>query len=143
MVEWDDPSLRTAFATRHNFESYMIDPEHIRALLPSALTRTDLPLPGKRSGKVRDWYALGPERRLLVTTDRLSAFDRVLASVPYKGQALNQLAAWWFAKSSDIVPNHMLDVPDPNALVARVAQPFAVEVVVRGYITGEIGRAHV
>jgi len=114
----------------------MIDPEHIRSLLPVALTQTDMPLPGKQSGKVRDWYALGAERRLLVTTDRLSAFDRVLACVPYKGQALNQLAAWWFAQTSDIIPNHMLNVPDPNALVAREAQPFAVEVVVRGYITG-------
>ena len=114
----------------------MMYPERIRSLLPAALTRTDLPLPGKASGKVRDWYALGPEQRLLVTTDRLSAFDRVLASVPYKGQALNQLAAWWFAQSSDIIPNHMLSVPDPNALVAREAQPFAVEVIVRGYITG-------
>src|SRR5207248_5617726 len=110
--------------------------ERIRAMLPVALRETELPLGGKQSGKVRDWYALGEGRRLLVTTDRLSAFDRVLASVPYKGQALNQLAVWWFAQSADIIPNHVLDVPDPNALVAREAQPFTVEVIVRGYITG-------
>ena len=114
----------------------MIDSNQIRSLLPLALTRTDLALPGRGSGKVRDWYTLGAERRLLVTTDRLSAFDRALASVPYKGQVVNQLAAWWFAQCTDIIPNHMLNVPDPNALVACEAQPFAVEVIVRGYITG-------
>jgi phosphoribosylaminoimidazole-succinocarboxamide synthase len=101
----------------------------------------DLPLAGKQSGKVRDWYPLssGPlpsGRRLLVTTDRLSAFDRILAAVPYKGQVLNQLAAWWFEHTRELIANHMLDVPDPNALVALEVQPFPVEVIVRGYITG-------
>ena len=86
----------------------------------------DLPLPDRRDGKVRVSWALpdddrGP-RRLIVTTDRLSAFDRVLAGVPYKGQVLNQLAAWWFERTADLVPNHVLAVPDPNALVARAAQ---------------------
>jgi phosphoribosylaminoimidazole-succinocarboxamide synthase len=114
----------------------MIDSEEVRKLLQDALGETDLPLPGKGSGKVRDWYSLCGGRRLLVTTDRLSAFDRVLARVPYKGQAINELAAWWFAQTADIVSNHALGVPDPNALVALEAQPFAVEVVVRGYITG-------
>jgi phosphoribosylaminoimidazole-succinocarboxamide synthase len=114
----------------------MIDSEEVRKLLRDALGETDLPLPGKGSGKVRDWYTLCGGRRLLVTTDRLSAFDRVLARVPYKGQAINELAAWWFAQTADIVSNHALGVPDPNALVALEAQPFAVEVVVRGYITG-------
>jgi phosphoribosylaminoimidazole-succinocarboxamide synthase len=71
-----------------------------------------------------------------VTTDRLSAFDRVVASVPYKGQVLNQLSVWWFERTSDIVANHVIDVPDPNVLIARAAEPLAVEVVVRGYITG-------
>ncbi|MFZ4720607.1 MAG: phosphoribosylaminoimidazolesuccinocarboxamide synthase [Ilumatobacteraceae bacterium] len=101
----------------------------------------DLPLPDRRDGKVRVSYALpaGPDgegRRLFVTTDRLSAFDRIIAGVPYKGQVLNQLAAWWFAETADIVPNHVLSVPDPNVLVARSATPLPVEVVVRGYITG-------
>jgi phosphoribosylaminoimidazole-succinocarboxamide synthase len=79
---------------------------------------------------------LPDDHRLLVTTDRLSAFDRILASVPYKGQTLNQLAAWWFAQTNDVIPNHVVSLPDPNALVARDAAPFAIEVVVRGYITG-------
>ena len=101
----------------------------------------DLPLPDRRDGKVRVSYELPPGndgegRRLFVTTDRLSAFDRIIAGVPYKGQVLNQLAAWWFAETADIVPNHVLSVPDPNLLVARSATPLPVEVIVRGYITG-------
>ena len=74
--------------------------------------------------------------RLFVTTDRLSAFDRIIAGVPYKGQVLNQLAAWWFDVTGDVIANHVVAVPDPNLLVARTAHPLAVEVVVRGYITG-------
>ena len=97
---------------------------------------SDLPLAGRQAGKVRDWYPLPGGRRLLVTTDRLSAFDRILACVPYKGQVLNQLAAWWFDQTADVIPNHTLAVPDPNALLAREAEPFLVEVIVRGYITG-------
>jgi phosphoribosylaminoimidazole-succinocarboxamide synthase len=113
-----------------------IGAEEIRARLGQALDETRLPLPGRQAGKVRDWYPLPGGRRLLVTTDRLSAFDRVLACVPYKGQVLNQLAAWWFEKTAEVVANHALGVPDPNALVARELAPIPVEVVVRGYITG-------
>jgi len=114
----------------------VISTDQIRAALPLALGDTNLPLAGKRSGKVRDWYPLGEGRRLIVTTDRLSAFDRILTRVPFKGQVLNQLALWWFARTADVVANHALAVPDPNALVAVDAEPFPVEVVVRGYITG-------
>jgi phosphoribosylaminoimidazole-succinocarboxamide synthase len=114
----------------------MLTEAQIRARLPQALAETHLPLPGRQAGKVRDWYVLPQGRRLLVTTDRLSAFDRVLACVPYKGQVLNQLAAWWFAKTAGVADNHMLALPDPNALVALELAPIPVEVVVRGYITG-------
>ncbi len=112
----------------------------MRVSLFEPFVDVELPLPDRRDGKVRSSWALpdgdqGP-RRLIVTTDRLSAFDRVLAGVPYKGQVLNQLAAWWFERTRDIVPNHVLDVPDQNALVARAARPLPVEVVVRGHITG-------
>lgn len=86
-------------------------------------------------GKVRDIY-LRPGRRILVTTDRLSAFDRVLGLVPYKGQVLNQLSAYWFEQTADLVGNHVLSVPDPNVTVARECQALPVEVIVRGYITG-------
>lgn len=114
----------------------MIDAETLRALLPKALDETRLPLAGKQSGKVRDGYPLGGGRRLLVTTDRLSAFDRNLARVPYKGQVLNQLAAWWFAETQSLISNHLISIPDPNAAVVADAEPFPVEVIVRGYITG-------
>jgi len=114
----------------------MISTDKLTQLLPLAFRESNLPLPGKQSGKVRDWYPLGNGKRLLVTTDRLSAFDRILACVPYKGQVLNQLAAWWFDTTADIIPNHTASVPDPNALVAQEASPFTVEVIVRGYITG-------
>jgi phosphoribosylaminoimidazole-succinocarboxamide synthase len=96
----------------------------------------DLPLGDRRDGKVRVSYALPHGRRLFVTTDRLSAFDRIIAKVPYKGQVLNQLSMWWFEHTADVVANHALSVPDPNVLIAREAQPLPVEVIVRGYITG-------
>jgi phosphoribosylaminoimidazole-succinocarboxamide synthase len=96
----------------------------------------DLPFGDRRDGKVRVSYAYGSGQRLFVTTDRLSAFDRVIAGVPYKGQVLNQLSAWWFERTADVVANHVVDLPDPNVLVARAAQPLPVEVIVRGYITG-------
>jgi phosphoribosylaminoimidazole-succinocarboxamide synthase len=103
-------------------------------------TAIDLPLPDRRDGKVRVSYAIEHGEwagdRLFVTTDRLSAFDRIIAGVPFKGQVLNQLAAWWFAVTEDVIANHVVAVPDPNLLVARAAHPLAVEVVVRGYITG-------
>jgi phosphoribosylaminoimidazole-succinocarboxamide synthase len=119
----------------------MISTETLHSLLPIAFEQSDLPLPGRLPGKVRDSYPLPGDRRLLITTDRLSAFDRILACVPYKGQVLNQLAAWWFAHTADVIPNHVLSLPDPNALVAREAQTFPVEVIVRGYITGVTGTA--
>ncbi len=96
----------------------------------------DLPLADRRDGKVRVSFAYGNGQRLFITTDRLSAFDRVIAGVIYKGQVLNQLSGWWFERTADVVANHMVDVLDPNVLVARAAQPLPVEVIVRGYITG-------
>ncbi len=95
-----------------------------------------LPLGDRRVGKVRVSYELPDGNRLFVTTDRLSAFDQIIASVPYKGQVLNQLSAWWFEQTADIVANHLISIPDPNVLIARSATPLPVEVIVRGYITG-------
>ena len=114
----------------------MISKNQLRELLPRALEETNLPLPNKTSGKVRDWYDLSNGRRLIVTTDRLSAFDRILSAVPYKGQVLNQLSAWWFEQTQDIIPNHIVSLPDPNAAIVNIASPIPVEVIVRGYITG-------
>jgi len=113
-----------------------VNADTLRALLPHAFGQTNLPLPGQHSGKVRAGYPLADNQRLLITTDRLSAFDRILACVPYKGQVLNQLAAWWFVQNRYLFPNHLLSIPDPNAAIVRSAEPFPVEVIVRGYITG-------
>jgi phosphoribosylaminoimidazole-succinocarboxamide synthase len=96
----------------------------------------ELPLGDRREGKVRISYALPNDQRLFVTTDRLSAFDRVLACVPGKGQVLNELAWWWFAQLRDIVENHAVSLPHPNVLVSRSARPLPVEVIVRKAITG-------
>ncbi len=89
-------------------------------------------------GKVRDVVYLG-DRLALVATDRLSAFDRVLGTVPYRGQVLNQLSAWWFERIADLVPTHMVEVPDPNVMIARKCLPLPVEVVVRSRLTGTTG----
>ena len=103
---------------------------------PSPFTDIHLDLPDRRVGKVRVSYELPDDERLFVTTDRLSAFDRIVAAVPYKGQVLNELAAWWFANTADIVNNHVRGVPDPNVTIGVSAQPLPVEVIVRGHITG-------
>lgn len=108
----------------------------ILAAMPLALSSVDLPELGPVvRGKVRDCYVLG-DKRLLFTTDRLSAFDRVLGLVPYKGQVLNQLSRFWFDTVADIVPSHMIDTPDPNTMLAWEGKAFPVEFIVRGYISG-------
>jgi phosphoribosylaminoimidazole-succinocarboxamide synthase len=114
----------------------MIGQDILFSLLPYAFEASTLPLPKRESGKVRDWYPLPGQRRLIVTTDRLSAFDRILACVPYKGQVLNQLSNWWMDQTSHLVPNHLLETPDPNAAVVQEVSPLMVEVIVRGHISG-------
>lgn len=110
--------------------------EQLASALPHAFDGIDLPFLGpKSSGKVREIYDQG-DRLILVTTDRLSAFDRILGLVPYKGQVLNQLSAFWFERTRDIVGNHFLSMPDPNVTVGRKCRPLPVEVVVRGFISG-------
>ena len=111
--------------------------EELVQAVPNALSEIDLsPLGAQTSGKVREMVALPNGSRVLVTTDRVSAFDVVLGSIPFKGQVLNQLSAWWFERTKDIVQNHVLAVPDENVTIAREASPLPVEVVVRGFITG-------
>lgn len=87
-------------------------------------------------GKVRDNYTTSDGRRIIIVTDRISAFDRVLGTLPFKGQVLNGLAAYWFEQTRNIVPNHMLSVPDPNAMECVECTPLPVEMVVRAYLTG-------
>jgi phosphoribosylaminoimidazole-succinocarboxamide synthase len=117
----------------------------IAAALPSPLSSSDLGdlggrvLAGPTVGKVRDTYTLAGDRLALVTTDRLSAFDRVLAAIPYKGQVLNQTSAWWMeeAVKAGVLPSTaLLAVPDPNVSLMARARVFPVEFVVRGYLTG-------
>jgi phosphoribosylaminoimidazole-succinocarboxamide synthase len=116
----------------------MIAEETLAQLIPHAFQDLDgVEWPYARTrGKVRESFSLPGARRLLVTTDRLSAFDRVLTVIPFKGQVLNQLSGFWFEQLADVLPNHLLDLPDPNVSLVRECQPLPVEVIVRGYITG-------
>ncbi len=107
----------------------------IQQNINNCLSETNLNIGEKRIGKVRDRYEL-EDKIILVTTDRQSAFDRVLAAIPFKGQVLNLTSTWWFEKTKHIVPNHLIEVPDPNVIVAKKCTVFPVEFVVRGYITG-------
>ena len=112
----------------------------LHAQLPHTLRQADFPSLGELyRGKVRDNYARG-DRIVMITTDRLSAFDKVLTTVPFKGELLNRLTVFWFEKTKEVAPNHILDVPDPSVLVVRRLRPLAVEMVVRGYITGSLWR---
>src|SRR3989338_11232532 len=113
-----------------------MDKSIIEKNLYNVLTETDFKNLGeKKVGKVRDTY-LTEDKIILITTDRQSAFDRVLAAIPFKGQVLNQTSAWWFERTRDIIPNHVLEVPDPNVTVGKKCTVFPVEFVVRGYISG-------
>ncbi|MBR9690884.1 phosphoribosylaminoimidazolesuccinocarboxamide synthase [Candidatus Woesearchaeota archaeon] len=89
----------------------------------------------KYKGKVRDCYVF-EDKMFLISTDRQSAFDRNLANIPFKGQVLTQTSAFWFENTKDIVKNQVIDVPDPNVVVAKKLNVFPVEVVVRGYLSG-------
>lgn len=109
----------------------------IAAGLDDVLVDASFPeLPGHSMGKVRDSYDLADGRRIIVATDRQSAFDQVLAAVPFKGQVLTQTARFWFEATRDIVDNHVIEWPDPNVVVARRLDMLPVEVVVRDYLTG-------
>ena len=96
-------------------------------------------LPNYYRGKVRDNYDLPDGRRIIVATDRLSAFDVILTSIPFKGQVLTQTARYWFEETADICPNHVLDYPDPNVVVGTRLDILPVEIVVRGYLAGSTG----
>jgi phosphoribosylaminoimidazole-succinocarboxamide synthase len=99
------------------------------------LQETNLDLLNRKVGKVRDSYTL-EDSILLVTTDRQSAFDRNLASIPFKGAVLNLISAYWFNLTKDIIPNHVISIPHPNATIAKKVKIFPVEFVVRGYLSG-------
>ncbi len=119
-----------------------MDREILRSQIPHALASSEISALGPvRRGKVRDIYALPHRKALLfITTDRISAFDRILGTVPFKGELLTAIAANWFDRTRDVCRNHILDRPDPSALVVRALKPIAVEVVIRGYLTGSLWR---
>jgi phosphoribosylaminoimidazole-succinocarboxamide synthase len=115
----------------------MLDRETLESYIPQALKGVEIDWPRDRvRGKVRDLFSLPDGRWLIVTTDRLSAFDVILTAVPFKGQVLNELSAFWFEQTADIIPNHIIDLPDPNTSLVHGCEALPVEVVVRGYITG-------
>lgn len=114
--------------------------------MSSALTKTDYNFPGQTNvyhGKVRDVYSIGDDKLVMIVTDRISAFDVVLPEgIPYKGQVLNQIAAKFLDATSDIVPNWKLATPDPMVTVGLKCDPYKVEMVIRGYITGSAWREY-
>ena len=113
-----------------------VEPELLKAQCGRTLARTELQGLGTRiEGKVRDSYVRG-DRRTLVATDRISAFDVVLGTIPFKGQVLNQLAAFWFERTREVAPNHVVAVPDPNVTIGRECRGLPLEFVVRGFLTG-------
>ncbi|ESY96049.1 phosphoribosylaminoimidazolesuccinocarboxamide synthase [Mesorhizobium sp. LNHC229A00] len=93
-------------------------------------------LPGYYKGKVRENYDLADGRRIIIATDRLSAFDIILTSIPFKGEILTRTARYWFEETADICPNHVLEYPDPNVVVGTRLDILPVEIVVRGYLAG-------
>ncbi|HTN51016.1 MAG TPA: phosphoribosylaminoimidazolesuccinocarboxamide synthase [Anaeromyxobacter sp.] len=118
----------------------MMTDEKLRAQLPHTLRQLDLPGLGELyRGKVRDNYSRG-DRILMITTDRVSAFDHVLGTIPFKGEILSRLTTFWFDKVKDIAPTHVLEVPDPSVMVVKRAKALPVEIVIRGYITGSLWR---
>ena len=115
----------------------MIAREQIRAQLDNCLmeARFERWQDRYQKGKVRDIYLL-PDKRILITTDRQSAFDHVLGAIPLKGQVLNRIAQYWFEQTQDLVPNQVIAIPDPNVTVAQELAMLPVEIVVRRYLTG-------
>lgn len=115
----------------------MISDQIIQEQIKHTLTQTNLDFLGaKYEGKVRDNYTTSDGQRILITTDKLSAFDRNIAAIPFKGEVLNRISTSWFKKTQHIVGNHMIDTPDPNVVIGKECQPLKIEMIIRGYITG-------
>ena len=117
----------------------MIDKKTLIKNIPHALKSVKISGLGKKeSGKVRDWYTKD-NFRILIATDRISAFDKVLGLIPFRGAVLNKLSEFWFEKTRDIVPNHMIGIVDQNVMLVSECKALPVEIVVRAYITGVTG----
>lgn len=118
----------------------MVDQAALRAYAGYVLDDATIPeLPNHYRGKVRDNYDLPDGRRIIIASDRISAFDSNLASIPLKGQVLTQTARFWFEKTADICPNHIIEYPDPNVAVCKKLTILPVEIVVRDYLAGTTG----
>jgi len=118
----------------------MMTDAQLRAQLPHTLRQLDLPALGELyRGKVRDNYSRG-DQIVMVTTDRVSAFDHVLGTIPFKGEILSRLTTFWFDKVKDLAPIHLVESPDPSVMVVKKAKGLPVEIIVRGYITGSLWR---
>lgn len=114
-----------------------MDMKALRAHAHEVLRDATIPeLPNHYQGKVRDNYDLPDGRRIIIASDRLSAFDRILAAIPFKGRVLTQTARYWFEATADICPNHVLEYPDPNVVIGRRLDILPVEIVVRAYLAG-------
>ena len=122
----------------------MLDKEYIRQNLNNTLRETNFSGLGTLyRGKVRDNYTNSENGlRYIVATDRLSAFDKVITSIPFKGELLNQISTFWFEKTKNLAPNHIVEVPDPNIAVVRQCETLPIEMVVRAYVTGSAWRAY-
>ncbi len=115
----------------------MLDADALTAHLDNILSDATIPeLPNHYRGKVRDNYDLPDGRRIIIATDRLSAFDRIITAIPFKGEVLTQIARFWFDGTREICPNHVIEYPDPNVLVCHRLAIMPVEIVVRDYLTG-------
>src|SRR5512147_2620237 len=118
----------------------MISDQNLRAQLGHTLRELDLPELGQLyRGKVRDNYSRG-DRIVMITTDRISAFDHVLGTIPFKGEVLSRLTLFWFDKVKDVAPTHLIEAPDPSVMVVKRAKALPVEIIIRGYITGSLWR---
>lgn len=118
----------------------MLTRDIVEKQLAYTLDQIDIPnLGNKYSGKVRDCYTVG-DKRILITSDRLSAFDKVLTTIPFKGQLLSQMAAYWFKETENLVPNHVISYPHPNVFITKEVEILPIEVIVRGYLTGSAWR---
>ena len=119
----------------------MLDRTIISQQLSGVLKETHFDFLGELyAGKVRDCYLLPSGQRVLITSDRLSAFDKILTTIPFKGEVLTRLATYWFERTKHIVPNHIIALPDPNVMVVRDCKVFPIEVVVRRYLAGSAWR---
>ncbi len=118
-----------------------MNPEVIKRQIPYCLKETNFNIGTVYHGKVRDNYILD-DKRIIITTDRISAFDRIIGALPFKGEILQSISNFWFSMTDDIIDNHILDTPDPNVVIVKNCEVIPVELIVRRYITGSLWREY-